>query len=747
MKKGLLELIGVILLVIGMSGMSGMAYASLPELIVLPAAPSAVEKTAADELSKHLRQITGRDFPIALETERPEGKSAFLVGATAASKNRFAEFPPDGIAIVSQGDDIILTGHPLRGTLYAVYTLLEKYCGVRWFASDATVIPHNPGLSLENLNEVYAPPLRIREIHFTDAYKLPFAARLKNNGHFVQAGEEYGGHEKILGFCHTFNQILPASKYFKDHHEWYSMQKGQRSASHRFQLCLTNQEMMAQFISNAMDWLAKNPDCRVISVSQNDGLGRCECPDCLKVEEEEGSPSGPVIRFVNAVASEIAKKYPDVLVDTLAYSYTRKAPAISRPADNVSIRYCDIEADFSQPIETGANNVPIAEDIGKWSGIAKNMLVWHYIGDFGNKLLPYPSWANYANDIRFYIKSHAIGMFLEGDTHTDVSDFSRMRAWVLAHLLWDPSLDTMKLIDEFLDGYYGAAGRPLRKYLDLMERSHAASGVPLSLNNITVSGWLTTRNMVEAWKLYEEALASVVEDAVLVERVKVARTSLDSAILLMRPYMIGTGEDKLFSDEQWREMANNLSEQFRKHFIPRAGLVIALWNYDDRYDNLLAEKDTVPQGCEGLPRSGYVDFQQNLFCVAGGKKGTLASIVDDAAASDGKALKVIKGGAWCPQQHIHIPVTPGEKWYFRVTARIENVPGDTVVMRAGTYNIHTEKEEVRDTVRADQIGDTEYRTVELGPIDAQSDLSFYVMPNNVSAEKPLYIDRITVIRK
>ena len=121
--------------------------ASLPEVIVIPESPTPVENTAAEELANHLEAITGREFEIVSESERPAGKAAFFVGNTKTAQKAFPEkFGYDGIGIRTVGNDIILTGHPRRGTLYAVYTLLEKYAGVRWYASDATVIPKNPGL-------------------------------------------------------------------------------------------------------------------------------------------------------------------------------------------------------------------------------------------------------------------------------------------------------------------------------------------------------------------------------------------------------------------------------------------------------------------------------------------------------------------------------------------------------------------------------------------------------------------------
>ena len=74
-------------------------------------------------------------------------------------------------------------------------------------------------------------------------------------------------------------------------------------------------------------------------MSQNDNTSYCQCDACKKVIAEEGSPSGPIIRFVN----EVAKRFPDKIISTLAYQYSRQAPKITKPADNVQIMLCTIE--------------------------------------------------------------------------------------------------------------------------------------------------------------------------------------------------------------------------------------------------------------------------------------------------------------------------------------------------------------------------------------------------------------------
>ena len=53
---------------------------------------------------------------------------------------------------------------------------------------------------------------------------------------------------------------------------------------------------------------------------------------------------------MNSVADAIADEFPHVVVDTLAYQYTRPAPNITVPRKNVVIRLCSIECNFAAPL-------------------------------------------------------------------------------------------------------------------------------------------------------------------------------------------------------------------------------------------------------------------------------------------------------------------------------------------------------------------------------------------------------------
>lgn len=505
--------------------------------IVLPDKPTPVESTAANELRDHLKQATGADLPIVAEGQVAVGQKAILVGATQRTKQLLpgvdlAKLAPDAIVMKTVGTDLVLAGHPKRGALYAVYTFLEDVVGCRWWTAEESFVPKRPTLEVPALDVAYAPKVRIREAFYRGALGNPFSARCKLNGHHNQVPAEYGGHESIIGFVHTFYPLLPPDKYFKDHPEWYSLVNGARTF-HEAQLCLTNDEMRAEVTKNVLALLRANPDAGVISVSQNDyHQGKCQCPKCAAVEAEEGSASGPVIRFVNAVAEQVEKEFPHAMVETLAYTYTRQPPKNVKPRKNVIVRLCSIECSFIQPMAEGPHNEPFRKDVEGWSRIAPQLFVWDYVTNFHGYILPHPNLGVLAPNLRFLADHNVIALFEQGDSYCSIGDFVRLRAWMLAHLMWNPAQDENRLVREFLDGYYGAAGPHLLAYLNTIQEAGRRSGAYIRCYMGDTSVWLGLDDLNAAARHFEKAAAAVAGDPVLAARVRRERLPLDNVWLV-----------------------------------------------------------------------------------------------------------------------------------------------------------------------------------------------------------------------
>ena len=491
-------------------------------IVIAPDAPQP-EQHAAGELANFLSQITGAKFDIV--PPPAAGKTRLLVGPQAA-KLAAPDFSADGlgaegIIIRSAGDDLILAGGYPRGTLYAVYTFLEEQLGCRWWSSTESTIPKKPTLQVANLDVRYVPVLEYRSPYWFDAFDGDWAARNKCNGQAHRLDDERGGRHIYEGFVHTFYPLVSPEKYFKDHPEWFSEINGKRTYDHA-QLCLTNEQMRKELVKNLKERLRNNPAATIASVSQNDWRGNCQCSNCAAIEKEEESPAGLMLRSVNAIAQDIEKEFPTVAISTLAYQYTRKPPKLTKPRHNVIIQLCSIECSFSKPLSDERNKA-FRDDIVGWSKICDRLYIWDYTTNFRHHIMPHPNLRVLGPNVKFFADHNVKGIFEQGAYTTNGAEMAELRAWVLAKLLWNPSLDGQKLIDEFIEGYYGPAAPHIKAYLNVTHDALEASGDWLGCFSEHTAKFLSFETLGKGWAHLKAAEAAVQNDPNLLFRVQVAQ--------------------------------------------------------------------------------------------------------------------------------------------------------------------------------------------------------------------------------
>jgi len=715
------------------------------------------EMTAATELQSHLRQVTGAELPIRTEAEVPQGAKQIVVGPgprfkAACPKVDLPALKHDGIVMRTVGDNLYLAGGRPRGTLYAVYSFLEDIVGCRWWSATESFVPTKPSLDVPELDTVYLPKLQCREAFYRGAFDGIYAARSKCNGHFERVPAEYGGHYTIIGWCHTFNQILPPEKYFKDHPEWYSEIGGKRlgGGGERVQLCLTNEEMLAEFTKNTLEWVRKDPGAGMISISQNDWHGQCQCEKCAALEQHEGSPAGPVIHFVNAVAEAIEKEFPDFLVETLAYSYTRKPPKHVTPRDNVVIRLCSIECSYSQPLETGPQNKTFKEDIEQWSEVAPQLYIWNYVTNFRNYILPHPNMRVLAPNIRFFVEHNAIGLFEQGDSGCSCSDFPELRAWLLAHLMWDPSRDESALIKEFMTGYYGAAGVPLLEYINLIHDSVEEAGTYLRCYMADTRDWFDLTAVSRATGLFDQAAKLVADDSVLSRRVRRARMPLDH-VWLQRYHALkrearGTGvpfvgpADVSAACDDFIKTAHAFNVGSFREGRPFSA-------YEATLRARSGPSAPAPDIAKGLPEDDWADIQEFEFNLHG--LGKWVTVVDDAKASNGRAARMgANHNSWATQYPVSADIAAMGKSRSYAVVRVDCKAQEGAAFEMGIYDGTNSKAVMAVTRSIAETGDGQYVTYDFGVHELKRGMYFWFAPkNNPDQVEAIYVDRIVCIQE
>ena len=490
---------------------------------------------AAEELQKYLLKATGAVIPY-FSDRCPRRGPEIRLGKMARGENEPPEdLHEEGFCIRAAGEDISITAKTSRGVLYGVYRFLEIFCNFRCFSKDSESIDRSDVLEIELTEIREQPAFDFRDAYFRRAFNGDFCAKNRLNTSLADLSVAKGGRMKWFNFHHSFDDLVPPSEYSDAHPEYYSEIDGKRIPRNT-QLCLTNPEVLRIAEQTLRRWIAENPECTVFSVAQNDNKRRCTCPACLALEEQEGSPAGPVIHFVNKLADAIRKDYPNVFLHTFAYQYTLPAPRHVVARDNVIVRLCSISCRFDRPLERAAAENPEGEEavfihaLKEWGNHAKQLYVWDYAVNFLNYPQPFLHFHTLAENIRFFRRIGVKGILEQGNfAYGGGVAMDDLKSYLISRLLWNPDADEDDEIRRFCRGVYGPKAAPfMEKYLQIAEK--ACTSAPLSIYQYPDAEYVTDEWVEESADLFRKALAAAEEPE---QQAAVAREFLSIRFLIL----------------------------------------------------------------------------------------------------------------------------------------------------------------------------------------------------------------------
>jgi len=426
------------------------------------------EKWAAKELQHWLKEIGGAELPLLPEDQNYKGPQ-IVVGSSSLSSQSSPSSPSataeECFHYYNNGPNIYITGGKQRGTMYGVFEFLERELGCRWYTPTVNVIPKREELKFVCLDHAEKPGIRVRNDFYFEAFDPTWATRNKMNG-AMGYREQPGGIESYWA-VHTFYPLMPPAEFYKKHPEYYSLIDCKRIFE-RAQLCLTNPNVLQIITDRIKKRMRESPEYLIYDVSQNDWHNPCQCAKCQAIVKAKGGESGLIIWFVNQVAEAVEKEFPNKFIGTLAYQYTRTPPKNISPRHNVVVRLCSIECCFAHDFKSCPENQSFLEDLKGWSAIAPHMYIWDYVVDFGHYVMPYPNFRVLQSNIQSFRDNNAIGVMEQAAYQSRGGEFSELRAYLISKLLWNPECDTEAVINDFMYGYYGRAGKFVRQYFDLL---------------------------------------------------------------------------------------------------------------------------------------------------------------------------------------------------------------------------------------------------------------------------------------
>ncbi|WP_346238510.1 DUF4838 domain-containing protein [Niabella insulamsoli] len=484
--------------------------------IVIPEKATQVEKIASNELQKYLRQITGTFIPVVSEFKLRR-KKEILVGNVRGY--RVSVDHEDGILIKTAKDKLIISGGRRKGVLYSVYTFLEEFLGCRRYTKEVSFIPSNRNLSIANdIDLSRNPAFDYRNALFEDDIDKTFADWHKMNYFF----------EDRMYPAHSLSWFLPAEKYFVQHPEYYALINGKRNPA---QVCFSNPDVFKVVKGVLQHEINARPNNKVWSVSHPDYPFSCSCNLCKPKHDNGNGFIETLLPFVN----KMADAFPDKIISTLAYNQSMLPSKTLKPRKNVEIMFCFTNTNRMQPLKTANDPQSVAcrSALAKWQQQTANIFIWDYAANYFHSMSPFPNWSTYQDNIQFF-RSLSIKQVFEQGTGRQKSEFSELRSYLLAKLLWNPELDVDNTINEFLNAYYGPASGYLKKYLDLISKFARAgsSAVPITEYSSPLAArqtYLSNQHLRDYNQIFDSAERAVKDNRTFLNRVKKERLALSYA--------------------------------------------------------------------------------------------------------------------------------------------------------------------------------------------------------------------------
>ena len=509
--------------------------------IVLPENAETVTETAGNELRELFALATGINLPIVRDTDKvfDENASVISLGDTTIFQGSgvtadYSSLGPDGFIIHTLGKTVVLNGAGVNGKMFSVYGFLEQNLGYRFYAKDEIRFSNKSEQKLvefDNYTEV--PDFMGR---WVDSYTLysdyKYTARLKNTGNMSKT-PYYESHWSYLNDQSMASQILPPSRYMKDHPDWY-YGDGLSGGGVNITKVYYDEEAYNTFVDNLYQFFIDEPNAVFFMLGINDNP--YYATDTASVKEmNKYKHSGMMVRLCNKVAESIQERLeeddnPDreFYIVMFAYLYDLPSPTIDdgkggyklidesvKAHKNVMVRIAPIESGNMYLHSDFEKNPHAASAFASWSIVTDNIAVWDYGLNIRAYIAPYPDWYTLKGNMLMYKELGVQDILTQVPHVTSGTPFYALVLYVRSRLMWDLNLDVYALIEDFMDMYYGEAAAEIYEYfnyINLLYENSAKKGLYTgtigSRTPLTSAIW-SFENVREMERIFEKAYLAI----------------------------------------------------------------------------------------------------------------------------------------------------------------------------------------------------------------------------------------------
>ncbi len=648
-------------------------------VIVIPNNAHIVEKTGAEELFEYLKKALGAELK-TVEEKDVCGKGIYIGRTEFAEKCGILGKSKENWIMKMAGDNLVLTGGKDtgdRGIIYSVYHFIEDVLGVRWWSAFEEDVPELSELALpDDFEREGTPAYTYRKPYLQKVGYDGFAylARHRVNaisaiddsipeGRLSDAVRKYGD---VLEagrphHAHTLGKLFPVDKYFEEHPDWWSWNREKGERLSRGQYCLTNEgfikaveDKFLEFIEEDLklsEELGVELPCSY-SLDPNDvkGYSYCECEKCQAIRDKSGL-SGYIVWFANRVVRDINKKYPFVKVLISPYLETLPVPKDDTvPDKNVVIRIAHIYEDISRGVNAPTNKF-YRDTLKGWAERCKKtgaeLRTYEYLYNIITNY-PLPSFFGLKDKIKGAYDIGVTGMFWE--TQNYFADSWEINKYLVTHLMEDPNLDDVAMIDDLAMRYYGPAGECVKEYFNLLKEGMDKTMLKaFCCLEHSPFNYVDSKIAIEGERILEKAFAKTDGVMPYAGRVMWLRKPLDATIIFkyfdLKEMAERQGERFFFDREVLRERIIAALEWNKT----RPGFEIYHGGFDyeiDYFKNLKFDaerKQNIPEEFKDVPKEDIYQFEMKnmiMFVSPGVARAYGQSVVADDGALSDEVLKL-----------------------------------------------------------------------------------------------------------
>jgi len=436
----------------------------------------AVAGHALGELQEAIEATTGARLPVisGANANKPVKGAAIVIGDCPEAARLGlvgAKMPVEGFEIKTAPGRIYIVGNGGAATGYGVYEFLERFVGVRWYWPTEF-----KGRSVVKTATLQAPPVHLADAPVFRKRQIWPPMSKPSSGSGTQLGQLHNCLRQGNSWPIQLVVHAPQGAALNNLAKTYGQQILQmRSDGTRDPnlLSYAAPETLKMYLAEMSKVFDKGQRCslgvigKAVTVSPGDMEIADYHPAARKLWNKDGGQWGTASKimaeFVNRLAVETKKRWPDVTIIFLPYLNYTAAPDGYKFPGNVEVQLCGMPglAQYKEPSIRRSEQA----NIDKWVEITgRKIQNWHYNCWPADKTkAPY----QYPNVVkRHYIdnRDKTVGTFINGVT--DHWPRQNITLYVWMKCLWNPNQNVKAILDTFCERMFGRAAGTMRELLN-----------------------------------------------------------------------------------------------------------------------------------------------------------------------------------------------------------------------------------------------------------------------------------------